>query len=263
MAGIDVRKVADAYLDQWSLTREWCEGFDDWSAPSAVDGWTVRELVAHFGLVASTIVSAAASITDERPMRLGDYIASYADVADGIDERTREVAVSDTFLFAVDASAEQAQTALQTVEGNPVVQAPRGPIRWVDFLRTRCIELTVHTDDLVRSVGPEGVTSEGLGGEKPPMSRPCLQVSTRALADVLGWRAPGRSVEVRVPPFAAVQCVKGVSHKRGTPPAVVETDPVTFCRLAAGRITWDGAAASGALQFSGLRTDLTPYFPLL
>jgi hypothetical protein len=44
---------------------------------------------------------------------------------------------------------------------------------------------------------------------------------------------------------------------------VVETDPVTFCRLAAGRITRDGAAASGALQFSGLRTDLTPYFPLL
>jgi hypothetical protein len=68
---------------------------------------------------------------------------------------------------------------------------------------------------------------------------------------------------VRVPPFAAVQCVEGVSHKRGTPPAVVETDPVTFCRLAAGRITWDVAAASGSLQFSGLRTDLTPYLPLL
>jgi len=133
-----------------------------------------------------------------------------------------------------------------------VVAARRGPIRWVDFLRTRCIELTVHTDDLVRSVA-----------NGPSMSRPCLQVSTRALADVLGWRAPGRSVEVRVPPFAAVQCIAGVSHKRGTPPAVVETDPVTFCRLAAGRITWDAAAASGALQFSGLRTDLTPYLPLL
>jgi uncharacterized protein (TIGR03083 family) len=258
MAGIDIRKVADAYLDQWSLTREWCDGFEDWLAPSAVEGWTVRELVAHFGLVANTIVATAARVIDERPIRLGDYIASYADVAEGIYERTREVAVSDTFLFAMDASAEQAQSALRAVEGNPVVGAPRGPIRWVDFLRTRCIELTVHTDDLVRSAAAVGVDGSG-----PTMSRPCLQVSTRALADVLRWRAPGRSVEVRVPPFTAVQCIAGVSHKRGTPPAVVETDPVTFCRLAAGRTTWSSAAASGALQFSGLRTDLTPYFPLL
>lgn len=256
MAGIDVRKVANAYLDQWSLTRDWCDGFDDWDAPSAVQGWTMRALVAHFGLVANTIVSAATQMTDERPMRLGDYIAAYADVAEGIDHRTREVGASDAFLFAVDASAEQAHSTLRMVEGNPVVRAPRGPIRWVDFLRTRCIELAVHTDDLVRSVDSATV-------DAPPISRPCLQVSTRALVDVLGWRAPGRSVEVRVPPFAAVQCVAGVSHKRGTPPAVVETDPVTFCRLAAGRTTWDGAAASGALQFSGLRTDLTPYFPLL
>ena len=253
MAGIDVRKVVDAYLDQWAITREWCEGIDEWTAPSVLDGWTMRELVAHFGLVANTIVSASTQIVGERPLRLGDYIASYADVAEGIAQHTRDVAVSDAFLYAVDASAEQAETALRSVEGNPVVRAPRGPIRWVDFLRTRCIELTVHSDDLAQSV-------EGYG---PPMSRPCLQVSTRALADVLSWRAPGRSVEVRVPPFTAVQCVAGVSHKRGTPPAVVETDPVTFCRLAAGRLRWDAAAASGALQFSGLRTDLTPYLPLL
>ena len=252
MTGIDVRKVVDAYLDQWALTREWCEGVSDWSAPSAVNGWTLRELVAHFGLVADSVRAASETMSDEKPLRLGDYIATYRLSADDIDARTREWASGDGFLFAVDASAVQAEQAMAEVVGNPVVAARRGPIRWVDFLRTRCIELSIHTDDLVRSaeVGPT-------------MSRPCLQVSTRALADVLGWRAPGRSVEVRVPPFAAVQCVKGVSHKRGTPPAVVETDPATFCRLAAGRITWDAATASGALRFSGLRTDLTPYLPLL
>ncbi len=139
------------------------------------------------------------------------------------------------------------------MEGNPVVTARRGPIRWVDFLRTRCIELTVHSDDLARSVDGDG----------PPVSRPCLQVATRALADVLRWRAPGRSVEVRVPPFAAVQCIEGPRHTRGTPAAVVEMDPLTFCRLAAGRVTWQAAVAAGGIQASGLRTDLAPYLPLL
>jgi hypothetical protein len=213
----------------------------------------MRDLVAHFGLVADSIRAASEMISQERPLRLGDYIATYRSGADDIDAKTRDWAFDDGFLFSVDASAAQAESALGAVEGNPVVAARRGPIRWVDFLRTRCIELTVHTDDLVRSVERDG----------PRLSRPCLQASTRAFADVLGWRAPGRSVEVRVPPFAAVQCVEGVSHKRGTPPAVVETDPVTFCRLAAGRITWDAAAASGVLKTSGLRTDLSPYLPLL
>jgi uncharacterized protein (TIGR03083 family) len=253
VAGIDAAKVATAYLDQWALTREWCDTVDDWSVPSAVDGWTLRELVAHLGLVANTIVSASGRMVDERPLRVGDYLASYADVAEGIDQRTRDVAVSDAFLYAVDASAEQAERSLRSMEGNPVVAAGRGPIRWVDFLRTRCIELTVHSDDLVRSVDGEG----------PPVSRPCLQVSTRALADVLGWRAPGRSVEVRVPPFAAVQCIEGPRHTRGTPAAVVEMDPLTFCRLAAGRTTWQSAVAAGGVRASGLRTDLAPHLPLL
>lgn len=253
MSGIDGDKVAAAYLDQWTLTRDWCDGIEDWSAASAIKGWALRDLVAHFGLVANTIVSAAGQVVDERPLRVGDYLATYADVAGGIDQRTREVAASDAFLYAVDASAEQAEKALRSLEGNPVVKARRGPIRWVDFLRTRCIELTVHSDDLTRSVDDDG----------PLVSRPCLQVATRALADVLRWRAPGRSVEVRVPPFAAVQCIEGPRHTRGTPAAVVEMDPLTFCRLAAGRVTWQAAVAAGGIQASGLRTDLAPYLPLL
>ena len=256
MGGIDPGKVAAAYLEQWAVTREWCDSVDDWSAPSAIAGWTLRDLVAHFGLVADSIRSAAEALSDEKsdkPLRLGDYIATYADGAAVIDKWTRELASREGFLFAVDASAAQAEAAISGVTGNPVVGARRGPIRWADFLRTRCIELTVHSDDLTRSVVVEG----------PAASRPCLQVSTRALADVLSWRAPGRSVEVRVPPFAAVQCIEGPRHTRGTPAAVVEMDPLTFCRLAAGRVTWQEAVAAGGVQASGLRTDLAPYLPLL
>lgn len=253
MAGIDGDKVAAAYLDQWALTREWCGDIENWSTPSVIDGWTLRDLVAHLGLVADSIRAAADEMSEEKPLRLGDYLATYADGAAAVDRRTREGGSTDTFLYTVDATAAEAEQAMSAVEGNPVVAARRGPIRWVDFLRTRCIELTVHTDDLARSVDGEG----------PPTSRPCLQVSTRALADVLSWRAPGRSVEVRVPPFAAVQCIEGPRHTRGTPAAVVEMDPLTFCRLAAGRVSWQSAVAAGGVRASGLRTDLAPYLPLL
>ena len=89
---------------------------------------------------------------------------------------------------------------------------------------------------------------------------------TRALVKhylaVLEERAPGRSVEVRVPPYAAVQVVPGVRHTRGTPPAVVETDAETWLALATGRTTWHQAVADGAVAASGERTDLSPYLPL-
>ena len=89
---------------------------------------------------------------------------------------------------------------------------------------------------------------------------------TRALVKhylaVLETRAPGRSVEVRVPPYAAVQAIPGVRHTRGTPPAVVETDAETWLAVATGRTTWAEALDSGRVAASGERTDLTPYLPL-
>jgi Bacterial SCP ortholog len=75
--------------------------------------------------------------------------------------------------------------------------------------------------------------------------------------------APGRAVEVRVPPFAAIQCVAGPRHTRGTPPNVVETDAVTWIMLATGREDWAFAMASGAVTASGLRADVSAYLPLL
>jgi len=78
----------------------------------------------------------------------------------------------------------------------------------------------------------------------------------------LARRAPGRSVEVRVPPFGAVQCVGGPRHTRGTPPNVVETDPHTWIRLVAGVLTWAAAVEQGLVRASGTRSDLSPYLPL-
>ena len=75
--------------------------------------------------------------------------------------------------------------------------------------------------------------------------------------------APGRSVEVRVPPFGVTQAVAGTVHRRGTPPSVVETDASTWLALATGRLTWQDALDGGALQASGERCDLSAYLPVV
>ena len=89
-----------------------------------------------------------------------------------------------------------------------------------------------------------------------------LRVAARYLLHVLAARHPGRVLEVRIPPVAAVQCLPGPVHTRGTPPNVVETDPVTWVALAAGRLGWADAVASGAVHASGPRADLAAYLPL-
>ena len=88
------------------------------------------------------------------------------------------------------------------------------------------------------------------------------KAAVKATLDVLVERAPGHSVEVRVPPYAAVQVVEGVRHRRGTPPALEECDARTWLLLAAGRIAWSDAVATGALRASGQRSDLSSYLPL-
>jgi hypothetical protein len=92
--------------------------------------------------------------------------------------------------------------------------------------------------------------------------------STRATAvrhtlEELGARAPGRSVEVRVPPYGVVQCIAGPTHTRGTPPNVVETDPDTWLALATGTSRWADALGAGRLRTSGTRSDLSALLPLV
>ncbi len=92
--------------------------------------------------------------------------------------------------------------------------------------------------------------------------REALRGAVLHTLDKLAALAPGRAVEVRVPPFGAVQAVDGPRHTRGTPPNVVEVDPVNWVLLAAGRLGWAGAVAGGAVRASGPRADLSGYLPL-
>jgi Bacterial SCP ortholog len=89
-----------------------------------------------------------------------------------------------------------------------------------------------------------------------------LRSAVKHFLAVLAARHPGKSVEVRVPPYAAVQCVEGARHTRGTPPAVVETDPQTWIAVARGKVSFAHARAAGRIRASGERSDLSPLLPL-
>ena len=132
-----------------------------------------------------------------------------------------------------------------------VVESEAGPLRAADFLVARCIEGVVHTLDFAAAAST------------PEPDADAVKLTVRGLLDVLTTKAPGRSVEMRVPPIAAVQCVEGPRHTRGTPPNVVETDPITWIELAAGRVAWSDARDDGRLRASGERSDLRSLLPLL
>lgn len=94
-------------------------------------------------------------------------------------------------------------------------------------------------------------------------TRPVLATAVRFLLEELAELAPGNTVEVRVPPFGAAQCVQGPRHTRGTPPNVIEADPQTWVQLATGRLDWSEALAASRVAASGTRANLDGLLPVL
>ncbi|MUL40339.1 hypothetical protein FZ103_03955 [Streptomonospora sp. PA3] len=92
--------------------------------------------------------------------------------------------------------------------------------------------------------------------------RAAVKAAVRGTLAELAERAPGHSLEVRVPPYGAVQVVEGPRHTRGTPPGVVETDPLTWLALALGTVSWREAVDAHAVSASGARADLSALLPL-
>ena len=89
------------------------------------------------------------------------------------------------------------------------------------------------------------------------------QIAVKYCLQLLHEKVPGNSVEVRIPPHAAVQVIEGIKHKRGTPPAVIEMDAKTWIYLAIGKTTWNTAKSKGLISASGERSDLSTVLPLL
>jgi uncharacterized protein (TIGR03083 family) len=219
--------------------------------PSSLPEWTVGELVAHLVSSASSVtrraLTADAAKAAGRPtLDIVGWARAAEPLADQVAQRAKDTYRSGASLPEAVASAE---TFLDDLP-NPAwpVRHPAGLMRLDDFLVSRVVEAVVHADDLDHAF---------------PHDKAALGLATRALAGILASVAPGRSVEVRVPPYTAVQCIAGPRHTRGTPPNVVETDPLTWLRLATGRVNWDQALAAGAVTASGERADLSSELPLL
>jgi hypothetical protein len=95
-----------------------------------------------------------------------------------------------------------------------------------------------------------------------PLPRAVLATAVRYSLEEVTARAPGNSVEVRVPPFGVTQCVEGPRHTRGTPPNVIECDAATWLAMVTGQLGWADAVGAGKVAASGLRADLSGLLPL-
>ena len=108
----------------------------------------------------------------------------------------------------------------------------------------------------------QAATAEGADAATS-VDRSTLALAVRYSLQLLAEEAPGGTVEVRVPPFGAVQCIEGPKHTRGTPPNVVETDVTTWLALATGSLSWADARSAGRVHASGQRADLGDVLPII
>ncbi|MFJ8566551.1 sterol carrier family protein [Streptomyces sp. NPDC093514] len=221
--------------------------------PSGLGDWSVAELAAHIAWIADSLAGGLA----RPPAAVAELSAvewpfATASLAGKISEAARETLTGAPLPELYARAAARMAEALAAHSGDRVLDLWIGDMTLADFLVTRTVELVVHTDDLNRATGLD-----------IPIERQALAACTRLLADALALKAPGGSVEVRVPPFAVVQCIEGPRHTRGTPPNVVETDPLTWIRLATGRTGWAAALDEAHVRASGERADLSALLPLM
>lgn len=256
----DPEQARAALLAQTDLVQRWLTELPAtaWTAPSVLPGWTVGVLAGHLAGVLRSVPLLLRRVSPEAPLPLSHHFPPESATPEESERDTEAAAWAGAAPADIQrefaAAATEARAALAELAPFGAVAVARGPVAVADLLVTRVWELAVHADDLGRSV-PDS--------PPPELDRGAVRVSARALGDLLVARAPGRSVELRVPPHLAVQCVAGPRHTRGTPPNVVETDPVSWLRLACGRVAWADLVASGAVRASGERSDLSAYLPIL
>ena len=235
-------------------------GDEDFTRPSVLPGWDVRVLIAHLVRMQLGLARLLNRRSSGPALPVWEFVRRYRRDVASVTESTVAAAADKPgpVLVAEFAAATAAlPPALADSDPSSIIETPRGPTTVGDFVATRIVELVVHSDDLSRSL-PERAPV--------PLVRPALADCTRTLAAIMSAQHPGRSVEVRVPPYAAVQCGigdPGPTHTRGTPPNVVECAPLTFLRLATGRLGWSAAVEAGDVHASGLRADLSSVLPLL
>jgi uncharacterized protein (TIGR03083 family) len=249
---VDPAKVRTALLGQWRALVEATSKLtpEQLAAPSGLTGWSTANLVGHLAASVEAVPRWLALPTPTGPPitveRWANGTAEHATaISDAADEMAEAGRTPADYV-------EAARDALERASDTALTVTRIGPMRVPDMFTTRLVEAVVHADDLERATGEPFAHDRG-----------ALAIVVRALTDALATRAPGHSVELRVPPFAVVQCVTGPRHTRGVPPNVVETDSKTWIRLATGRLNWADAIEDGKVLASGERSDLSGHLPLM
>ncbi|MGW2031598.1 MULTISPECIES: sterol carrier family protein [Streptomyces] len=253
----DPARTRTAVLAQLTHVRDAVRtlGPDQLGLPTRLDAWTVRDLIAHIAMAVTAVQRGLERPAPPRQtVTVVEWAFSTGSRAGAIADHTRDLAAAHPDPGAHLADADRSLRALlEEHPGSRLLDTSAGALPLDDYLVTRAVELVVHTDDLNAAVPALEV----------PYDRQALAAATRLLADALAAKAPGGSTEVRVPPFAVVQCVEGPRHTRGTPPNVVETDPLTWIRLATGRTAWADALAAAEVSASGERADIGGLLPVM
>ena len=217
-------------------------------------------LLGHVAMMHRGLIARLADASPERRRyRWRDYVRLYAPNRDEIAERTEAVAGdrSPAELIAFDARPGRRWPRRST--GTPAHGDRRRPR--ADHGRGLGGDPAARPRRARRRPQPFAA----LRSSRPPITRDALAAATRMLAEILAAQAPGRSVEVRVPPFVAVQAIPGPRHTRGTPPNTVETDPLTWLRLGdgTGRLGRVGRDRTGPRQRHPGRSQRAPARPVL
>ncbi|NBE53924.1 maleylpyruvate isomerase family mycothiol-dependent enzyme [Streptomyces boluensis] len=253
----DPKKIQAAVLAQFSAVREAVRDLtpEQLAGSTYLGDWTVRDLVVHIDMGVRAVVrhlddTAPAEVELtllEWPLRTARFADDLARFVPELAERAPED-LDELFAGTTAALTER----LAAADPHRLLATRVGVMNLNDFMVTRTIELIVHTDDLNRAAGLD-----------IPLDRQTLAACTRVLADAFAAKAPGGATELRIPPYAVVQCVEGPRHTRGTPPNVVETDPLTWVRLATGRTDWATARDEAKVHASGERADLAGLLPVM
>lgn len=230
--------VRDALVAQWEqLLIAFAAA--DLDAPTRCPGLAVRQLQRVLAAQADALVDALSAPAPRRP---DTDLAAWS-----LARWHRPLTAGGERPVNLRQSVAAASAALAGASDR-IVPDCGGAMSLADALLARLIEAVVHTRDLP--------------GTAPPVVA-AERLAVRALARMLAGRHPGSTVEVRVPPYVAVQCIPGPAHTRGTPPNVVETTAATFLDLASGRVGFAAAVEAAAVRASGARADLRHVLPLL
>jgi uncharacterized protein (TIGR03083 family) len=229
-------QATEALLAQLGVLVEGLAAKDP-DGPTDCEGWTVADLETHLAMICRSL--ARLEPVGGTPVGLSDWAAALPALSPQVDEAVKQerLRLADQLPALQGLGAKDPAAVISQLTGRHTLQ---------DAVVMRLVEGVVHGLDV---------------GVEP--DKRALKVAVKQLTRAFADRHPGRTVEVRVPPYAAVQCLEGPRHTRGTPPNVVEAEPVAWLRVLTGRDRWADLVATGRITASGERSDLSGLLPLL